>query len=232
VLPKRVKSSSRPRSARHLLFIRLGSPETVAAMSLLSALSPKEKNILLKDIYYLNMQELRAFCDAREIPYSIYYETEDRRIKRSRDQDRKAIVLDRIVHYLETGTIKPRTIFKKAVVASDTSTESPQANDNVFYGRYKNGDIRILKLMKRLTAGRFEFGAIAQEVLRDFWSSGKAPTYAKFAKAWMRAAAKHDKPNREWAFLADLAAGSAGPDWKKMRKKKAGAVVALLNKIA
>jgi hypothetical protein len=55
-------------------------------------------------------------------------------------------------------------------------------SDQVLYGRYKNHDPAILKLMKALTQGKFEFGAIAQEVLRDCWSRNEAPSYRTFAR--------------------------------------------------
>ena len=89
----------------------------------------------------------------------------------------------------------------------------------------------FLELMKRLTNGAFEAGAISQEVLRGCWTRGEAPTYREFAKLWLMARADHTKPNPEWAFLTDRAKGIAGTDWKQMRIRKASAAIALLKKI-
>ena len=42
---------------------------------------------------------------------------------------------------------------------------------------------------------------------------------------------EHTAPNPEWAFLSDRARNTAGPDWKKMRAKKAAKVLKILNQI-
>jgi hypothetical protein len=194
-------------------------------------LSPAERKQLSEDIYYLNMGELRQFCDAHAVPYIIHFEMTDGRIVRTGDGDRKALIIDRILHYLATGTIKPRTIFRTAVVSSRKLDRPPLAGDRVLYGRYKNHDPEILKLMKALTAGEFEYGAVAQEVLRACWSRNEAPTYREFAQLWKTAIEAHDRPNPEWAFLSDRAKGSAGPGWKRFRSQKAAGVMAILKRI-
>jgi hypothetical protein len=177
------------------------------------------------------MQELREFCDSRAIPYAIYFETHDGRVLKSRDADRKGIVVDRVMHFLNTGTIKPRTVFAKSVVRFEPMSSEPRESDRIFYGQYKDSDSDFLKLMKRLTADKFEAGAISQEVLRGCWTDGDAPTYREFAKLWLKAREDHTKPNPEWAFLTDRAKGIAGADWKQLRIKKASAALALLKKI-
>jgi hypothetical protein len=197
----------------------------------IAALAPDETDRLLADIYYLNTSELREFCDAHSIPYMIHIEGPDGRVTRSKDADRKGIVIDRILHFLKTGAIKPATVFRKEVVAA-ASSRAPIESDRVFYGRYRNRDAATLRLMKHLTGGKFEFGAMAQEVLRASWSRGEAPTYREFAVLWVRAVADHSRPNPEWAFLSDRAAGTAGSDWKKLRNRKAASVLASLRKIA
>lgn len=199
--------------------------------SVIAALTAGERKSVFQDIYYLNMAELRRFCDAHAIPYKVHSETEDGRIVPTRDTDRKGIVIDRVLHFLSHGTIKPRTVFRSKVIARDRPEGLSAESDRVLYGRYKNHDPSLLKLMKRLTKGKFEFGAIAQEVLRACWAQDEAPTYREFAILWEKAAEKHTRPNREWAFLSDLANASAGPDWKKPRARKASAVIAILNKI-
>jgi hypothetical protein len=197
----------------------------------LATLEPHETERLLADIYYLNTAELRGFCNAQGIPYTIQIESGDGRFTRSKDADRKGIVIDRIVHFLKTGNLKPATTFRKQVVSSKELGRAPLESDPVRYGEYKNHDVATLRLMKQLTDRKFEFGAIAQEVLRACWSRNQAPTYREFARLWEKAAADHSKPNPEWAFLTDLAQGTAGGDWKKLRNQKASAVLSLLGKI-
>ena len=198
---------------------------------LLATLEPHETRRLLADIYYLNTAELRGFCNAHGIPYTIQIESGDGRFTRSKDADRKGIVIDRIVHFLKTGNVKPATTFRKQVVSSKELGRAPLESDPVRYGEYKNQDAATLRLMKQLTDRKFEFGAIAQEVLRACWSRNQAPSYREFARLWEKAAAEHSKPNPEWAFLTDLAQGTAGGDWKKLRSQKASAVLSLLGKI-
>jgi hypothetical protein len=200
--------------------------------SLLGKLTDSERTELLANIYYLNMEELREFCDLHGIPYAIYFETEDGRVRKSRDGDRKGIVIDRIVHFLKTGTIKPRTLFAQSVVSFEPMRSPPRESDRIFYGKYKDSDPGFLALMKRLTGGTFGAGAISQEVLRACWTGGEAPTYREFARLWMKAREDHTKPNPEWAFLTDRAKGVAGADWKKLRIKKASAAIAVMKKIA
>ena len=197
----------------------------------LAALKPHEIERLLADIYYLNSAELRGFCKAHGIPYTIRIESPDGRFIRSKDADRKGIVIDRIVYFLNTGAIKPATTFRSQVVSSKEPARAPLESDPVRYQEYKNHDAAILKLMKRLTEGKFEFGAMAQEVLRACWSQNHAPTYREFARLWEKAVSDHSKPNPEWAFLTDLSQGTAGRDWKKLRSRKASAVLSLLGKI-
>ena len=197
----------------------------------LATLKPHEIERLLTDIYYLNSAELRGFCKARGIPYTIRIESPDGRFTRSKDADRKGVVIDRIVHFLNTGAIKPATTFRRQAVSSKELARAPLESDRVRYGEYKNHDAATLNLMKQLTDGKFEFGAMAQEVLRACWSRNQAPTYREFARLWEKAVSDHSKPNPEWAFLTDLSRGTAGRDWRKLRSRKASAVLSLLGKI-
>lgn len=195
-------------------------------------LSDSEQAELLGNIYYLNMRELHDFCDAHQVPYAIYFERDDGRIHKSRDLDRKGIVIDRIVHFLKTGIVKPRTVFAKSVVRFDSKRSAPAETDRVFYGDFVDTEPKMLALMKHLTGGKFEAGAISQEVLRACWTRGEAPTYREFAKLWLKAREDHIKPNPEWAFLTDRANGIADADWKQLRVRKASAALAQLQKIA
>ena len=197
----------------------------------LATLEPHEAERLLADIYYLNTSELRGFCNAHGIPYIIRMESPNGRFIRSKDADRKGIVIDRVVHFVKTGAVKPATTFRRHVVCRKEHGRAPLESDHVRYGEYKNHDPATLKLMKQLTDGKFEFGALAQEVLRACWSRNQAPTYRDFARLWETAVADHSKPNPEWAFLTDLAQGTAGHDWKKLRSQKASAVLSLLQKM-
>ena len=79
----------------------------------IAALDPTERERLLNDIYYLNTAELRGFCNAHGIPFAILIEAPNGRRTRSKDLDRKGIVIDRILHFLNTATIKPARSFAR-----------------------------------------------------------------------------------------------------------------------
>jgi hypothetical protein len=57
--------------------------------SLLGRLNDSERTALLENLNYLNMKELREFCDAHGIPYAIFFETDNGSVRKSRDADRK-----------------------------------------------------------------------------------------------------------------------------------------------
>ena len=149
----------------------------------------------------------------------------------TRDDDRKGVVLNRIRHFLQAGLILPETYFRASVVCFDQLPDHIAADDKLFYGQYDKTSRTMTALLKSLTDGQFEHGAIARIVARDFWSSGKAPTFRDYATAWMQASREHLRPNPEWAFLSDRANKSAVLDWKKLRKQKAAKVMKVLHQI-
>jgi hypothetical protein len=199
--------------------------------SLLSAMNKTEQRDLLADLNYLNMGEIRTFCRKHFIPYSIWREAADGRRLRTRDEDRKGVVLDRVRHYLKTGTIPNATCFPASVVCLEKPPKTIRATDRLCYGQYDPESERMIRLLERLTAGQFKHGAIARILAREFWSKGIAPTYQEFAAAWLLAQDNHRRPNPEWAFLSDRSEGKPTADWKQLRARKAREVLRLLNQI-
>jgi hypothetical protein len=181
-----------------------------------------------KDLNYLNMQEIRSYCDTVGISYKIHY-YKDGKVRVSGEIDRKAIILDRVRVFIKTGKIVSATHYPIKVTSFSPLSTKLDASDRVFYGQYKTTHKNILALMKLLTKGQFKFGAISQEVIRDFWREGIAPTYSQFARAWLKANEAHVEPKAEWAYLTDLAKGMERSEWKEYRKKKASQVLKYLN---
>ena len=186
---------------------------------------------LLDDLNYLNMGEIRSFCDRHCIPYRIWIRASDGERRRTTAIDRKGIVLDRIRRYLKTGSIPKPTCFPASVVSSEIVTGDIKATDQLFYGQYDKKNIAMMTLLKRLTAGKFKDGAIARILANEFWRNGKAPTYQEYAAGWLQAQAERSRPNPEWAFLADLSAGKNTTDWKQQRVKKAKRVLKALKSL-
>ena len=76
-------------------------------------LGPVEQRELLNDLNYLNLQEIRSFCDRHSIPYRILVATTDGRQKPTKDT----------MHLLVTGQIRiddlgsaPRALLRRASV--------------------------------------------------------------------------------------------------------------------
>lgn len=200
-------------------------------ISPISALTENKQQELLADLNYLNTGEIKSFCKRHGIPYAIAIETHDGRRRKTNEDDRKGVILDRIRHFLRTGKVLPKTCFSAGVVCFDALPAKLSPSDRLFYGQYDKTSRAMNAVLQRLTGGKFRDGAIARIVAREFWSRGEAPTYLEYASAWLQAVEEYTRPNPEWAFLSDRARGTAGPDWKKLREKKARKVIGLLNRI-
>jgi len=197
----------------------------------ISTLPRNQQQELSDDLNYLNTAEIKSFCKRHAIPYTIAIETPDGGSRKTRDDDRKGVMLNRVRHFLQTGVVLPETRFPAAVVCFDPLPKNLTANHRLFYGQYDKANRAMIALLKNLTGGQFKNGAIARILARSFWSSGKAPTFQEFASAWIEASSEHTRPNPEWAFLSDRASQGAIPDWKKLRAAKAAKVIKLLRRI-
>jgi hypothetical protein len=198
---------------------------------LISHLTKDVRRQLLADLNYLNMGEIKSFCKKHEIPYAIAIETRDGKRRASGEYDRKGVMLERVRHFLKTGVIQEATCFRAAVVCFDPLPKKLAAGDQLFYGQYDRTNRAMIGVLKELTGGEFEDGAIARILARDFWASGTAPTFKEFAAAWRKAREEHSRPNPEWAFLSDRTDKTAGADWKKLRVEKAKRVMKTLSEI-
>jgi len=197
----------------------------------ISRLDKDEQRQLLNDLNYLNTSEIKSFCKRHSIPYTITIETEDGTRRKTQEDDRKGVMLERIRHFLRTGKVLAETCFRTAIVCFAPLSEGLTAEDRLFYGQYEKRNRTLTNLMKDLTDGHYRDGAIARILMREFWSRGKAPTFREFASAWLQASNEHTAPNPEWAFLSDRARHTDTADWKKMRAQKGGKGIKTLDRI-
>lgn len=197
----------------------------------ISKLMKPEQQQLLDDLNYLNTAEIKAFCKRHSLPYTIAIKTKDGRRRKTHEDDRKGVMLERVRIFLKTRTIPEETCFPASVVRLETVKAKPTPDDRLFYGQYDKANRPMLTLLKKLTDGKFRDGAIARILLREFWGKGEAPTFKDFAAAWQKAVQVHTEPNAEWAFLADRARGTAGENWKKLRAQKAARTLKILKQI-
>jgi hypothetical protein len=199
----------------------------------LSSLRPDARRELLADLSYLNLREIRSFCDRRAIPYRILVETPDGRTKATTDTDRKPVVLDRIRRYLATGEVPEATRLPARIVREGRPPAALRPSDRIYYRWYNKTYGSVMGLLRDLTGGRFEDGALARVLIMEYWTDGTAPTFREFADAWVSA---KDEPrlllSADYAFLSDLQRGRAGPEWKSVRASKARRVLATLGRIA
>jgi hypothetical protein len=202
----------------------------MAAMSgVLSCLGPVEQRQLLDDLNYLNLQEIRSLCGRYSIPYRILVETEDGRTKPTKDTDRKPVVLERMRHWLATGEVLDATCLAARIVRDVGPPAELRPTDRLYYRWYNKTYGSVMGLLKDLTDGRFENGALARVLIMEFWTRGQAPTFLEFGDAWVAAKQQpRQLLSAEYAFFTDLQRGEAGPEWKTLRQQKARRALATI----
>ena len=147
--------------------------------SLISGVSKKEQRELLQDLNYLNTGEIKKFCERHGIPHRIAVEMKDGSWRRTKDDDRKGVMLQRVRHFLRTGGVSPETRFRSTVVCFDDVPQDLAPTDRLFYGRYDKSNRAVMGLLKELTGGEFKDGAIARILAREFWSRGGSSNISK-----------------------------------------------------
>src|SRR4051812_21031627 len=201
--------------------------------NMLSQLARDERARLLEELNYMNLQEIRAFCAARAIPFRIVAEYANGKVKATKDTDRKPIVLARVRHYLETGKVGRPTRIPAAIVREEDPPRRPGRHDRLYYRWYAKEFGGVMRLLRDLTGGRFKDGAVGRVLAMQFWTRGEAPTLETFARAWTKAKAEeHRLLTPEYAYLTDLQQQRAGADWKAVRARKAKSALTTLRRIA
>jgi hypothetical protein len=186
----------------------------------------------MEELNYLNLGEIHGFCSEHGIPYKILAEYPNGKLVTTKDTDRKPIVLARIREYLATGKVGKPTLIPAKIVRLDPPPARPGPQDRLYYRWYAKEHTGILRSLRELTGDRFRDGAVARVVVMDFWTRGKAPTLAEFARAWTSANAnRHELLTPEYAYLTDLQNKQAGSDWKSQRKAKAKSALQTLAQI-
>jgi hypothetical protein len=201
--------------------------------NLLSQLTRSERARFLEELNYMNLEEVRGFCSERGIPYRIVAEYPNGKVRATKDTDRKPIVLARVRRYLTTGQAGQPTRIPARIVREENPPARPGPRDRLYYRWYAKEFAGVMRVLRDLTAGRFQDGAVARVLAMEFWTRGEAPTLEEFARSWTKAKAEeHRLLMPEYAYLTDLAHHRADGDWKALRKAKAKSALETLARIA
>jgi hypothetical protein len=199
----------------------------------LSKLTKGEQARLLEDLNYMNLDEIRGFCFPRGIPYKIVAEYASGKIKATKDTDRKPIVLARVRRYLTTGKVGQASCIPAEIVREERPPARLGPGDRLYYRWYAKEHEGVMRLLRDLTAGRFQDGAVARVVAMAFWTRGQAPTFEEFARSWMKAKTEqHRLLTPEYAYLTDVKRRRADENWKALRAAKAKSALKTLARIA
>ena len=199
----------------------------------LAKLTEREQARLLENLYYMNLAEIRGFCIPRGIPYKIVAEYSNGKIKATKDTDRKPIVLARVRRYLTTGEVGQASCIPVEIVREEKPPTRLGSRDRLYYRWYAKEHDGVMRLLRDLTADRFQDGAVARVVAMAFWTRGQAPTFDEFARSWTKAKAQqHRLLTPEYAYLTDLKHRRADDNWKALRTAKAQSALKTLARIA
>jgi hypothetical protein len=199
----------------------------------LSKLSKGEQARLLAELNYMNLDEIRGFCVPRGIPYKIVAGHPNGKTKATKDTDRKPIVLARVRRYLATGEVGHVSCIPAEIVRKEKPPARLGPPDRLYYRWYAKEHEGVIRLLRDLTAGRFQDGAVARVVAMAFWTRGQAPTFEEFARSWMKAKTEeHRLLTPEYAYLTDLKHRRADKNWKALRTAKAHSALKTLARIA
>jgi hypothetical protein len=199
----------------------------------LSKLTKGEQARLLEEMNAMNLEEIRAFCFPRRIAYKIVVESSNGKIKTTKDTDRKPIVLARVRRYLTTGEVGPASRIPAKITRQEKPPARPGPRDRLFYRWYAKEHEGVMRLLRDLTGGRFQDGAVARVLAMAFWTRGQAPTFDEFARSWMKAKSEeHRLLTPEYAYLTDVKQRRADADWKALRTAKAKSALKTLARIA
>ena len=201
--------------------------------NLLSQLTKGEQARLLEELNYMNLEEIHGFCSGHGIPFKVKAEHPDGKVKVTKDTDRKPIVLARVRRYLMTGDVGQPTRIPVKIVREDGPPARPGPDDRLYYRWYAREYKGVIRLLRELTDGRFQNGAVVRVLAMKFWTRGEAPTFEEFARSWTKAKTEeHRLLTPEYAYLTDLKQQRATSDWKALRNVKANSALKTLARIA
>jgi hypothetical protein len=154
----------------------------------LSRLSDEQLITLRYALNFLHVNELRELCVKLQLI----------------DTGMKRALVNRIVHFVETGevVVEPKP---PKISCAQRGKLYPLAPDTlILKGAYKN-DLQTRLFFKQLIGDYFHFTAFGIDWLNDRWMEGNPSTYREFADMWRVEYARRKQfgtmPKEEWAYI-------------------------------
>lgn len=135
-----------------------------------------------KNIYVLNIGQLKKICDKLNIDYNIYIEVSEG-TKKITDTLHKEFIIHKIFNVIKGNKDKKVIYLKK--IQNYNNTNNLQETDFIYYGQYNTTNKDIKNLLMKLTNNKFKFGAISQKIIKKYWMENKLLTYKEFSKLWL-----------------------------------------------
>ncbi len=177
-------------------------------------LHEQDQQILYDALHYMKVSELKSCCQSLRLP----------------DVGKKGELIQRIMNFIKTGTIKEQQQIPPSSHAKHHLPQPISKHALMLYVSYKN-DTETRIFFKSLIGPHFHFTAFGIDWLNERWQQGNPPTYQEFADFWITETErrKHTKaePKKEWAYINflqqnnELSASEAILAWKKLRAQKA-----------
>lgn len=169
-----------------------------------------------KDIYYLNLTELKKICEGNNIHYCYYLELNDNKLKKTNVIIRKKHIIKNIIKFLKNKSIV-KNIIKKEQNSQQFNKQNINLQSNVFFDSYK---FEIGKnLLKKIIKNKYE-ACVSHVMLYKIWQKRKVYTYHEFAKYYDD---NYDKiknlDHDEWQYIDFIRKCNNINKWSEVRDK-------------
>ena len=193
----------------------------------MNSLSNQDLKELFDALHFMNMKELRQWCNTHNIP----------------SKENKVALIEKIMHFIKTGAILPVQELPAISRAQKGKDYPLHEGTLILLGFFKN-DLKTRNFFKKLIGNHFHFTAFGIDWINERWQAGKPPTYKEFAQMWQREYERRKKtkaqPKKEWALLTfiqqyqeknhDASKQEVMHAWKKEREKQVKRAQELLKK--
>ncbi len=153
-------------------------------------LTAAESTLFYESLLFLHVLELQMLC----VQFCFFTPV----------KETKMILIDRIMHFIETGTVLEQPKIPAVSRAARGAVYQLAPTTLMLKGAYKN-DLQTRLFFKHLIGDYFHFTAFGIDWLKARWLEGNPPTYQEFADMWVVEykcrKEEGSKPKEEWAYI-------------------------------